>query len=420
MKNILKSFPSAESLLKWYYSVNRKNVFKVNGHIHTPYSFSSFQETEQAFTMASAENVKVLGINDFYSTDGYEDFYNLSLAYNIFPLFNIEFMGLLKDAQEKGVRINDPNNPGRIYFSGKGLDFPVNRKSNAFNTLTRIKDESHVQTRAMVEKTSEYMELIDPRLRLEFSEILDNYTKGMVRERHIARAVRDKSFGLYKTIEERFDFFKKLYDGKPSSVDMNDISGLENEIRSQLLKAGGKAFVKEDSETFLNLNEIINTILELGGIPCYPVLLDDSKGFITSFEQDYERLYKELSSNNIYCIELIPGRNDPGKLEEFVRFFQSKNYIILFGTEHNSPNLHPVTVTTKNGDPLNDYLQRVSYEGACVIAAHQYMRAKGMNGFINNNDISLETRKKKYIETGAAIIEYYLQFRPKLYSEKPS
>jgi len=29
----------------------------------------------------------------------------------IFPLFNIEFISLLKKEQKEGVRINDPNNP---------------------------------------------------------------------------------------------------------------------------------------------------------------------------------------------------------------------------------------------------------------------------------------------------------------------
>ena len=79
---------------------------------------------ETIFRMATDENIAVLGINDFFVTDGYEAFHNGSLKNKIFPLFNIEFIGLLKEEQKKGIRINDPNNPGRIYFCGKGLDYP--------------------------------------------------------------------------------------------------------------------------------------------------------------------------------------------------------------------------------------------------------------------------------------------------------
>ena len=97
---------------------------EANGHIHTPYSFSAFSDMETIFRMAREEKIAVLGINDFYVSDGYDEFHKGCIANRIFPLFNIEFIGLLKEEQKKGIRINDPNNPGRIYFSGKGLDYP--------------------------------------------------------------------------------------------------------------------------------------------------------------------------------------------------------------------------------------------------------------------------------------------------------
>jgi hypothetical protein len=45
----------------------------VNAHLHTPYSFSAFESIPQALDMAVAENVKVVGINDFYATEGYAE-----------------------------------------------------------------------------------------------------------------------------------------------------------------------------------------------------------------------------------------------------------------------------------------------------------------------------------------------------------
>lgn len=79
---------------------------------------------DEIFRMAARENIAALGINDFYITSGYNAFHKGCVENGIFPLFNIEFTGLLEEEQKKGIRINDPNNPGRIYFCGKGLDYP--------------------------------------------------------------------------------------------------------------------------------------------------------------------------------------------------------------------------------------------------------------------------------------------------------
>ena len=124
MHNFLTLFPPPEDLK--HHMSNR--VFpeyrESNGHIHTPYSFSAFSDLETVFIMARNESIALLGINDFYVTDGYTPFYKGCLNNRVFPLFNIEFIGLMKKEQQKGIRINDPINPGRIYFSGKGFDFP--------------------------------------------------------------------------------------------------------------------------------------------------------------------------------------------------------------------------------------------------------------------------------------------------------
>ena len=124
VKNFLSAFPPVDILKKEMQGISFPEVREANGHIHTPYSFSAFTDLDTLFKMAIEEKISVLGINDFYVTDGYNAFHKGCLANKIFPLFNIEFIGLLKEEQQKGIRINDPNNPGRIYFSGKGLDFP--------------------------------------------------------------------------------------------------------------------------------------------------------------------------------------------------------------------------------------------------------------------------------------------------------
>ncbi|MDR2472563.1 MAG: hypothetical protein LBD53_03215, partial [Tannerella sp.] len=64
----------------------------VNAHIHTPYSFSAFKYLTDALERANEEDVRVLGINDFYSTDGYTEWKVEAIKRHIYPLFNIEFI----------------------------------------------------------------------------------------------------------------------------------------------------------------------------------------------------------------------------------------------------------------------------------------------------------------------------------------
>ncbi|MGQ8335977.1 PHP domain-containing protein [Sunxiuqinia sp. A32] len=377
---------------------------KVNGHFHTPYSFSAFNEIEQVFKMAGTEDVKVLGINDFYTTDGYEEFAKLAKKYEVYPLFNIEFMALQKDLQAKGVRVNDPNNPGRTYFSGKGLQYPVKMNADMVDRLFKVQDESNRQTAQMIEKLNELLDELNAGFSFSFESLKEKYAKNLVRERHIAKALREKVVEEFATIEEQKTFFTKVFSGKEPKSAMDDFAGLENEIRGNLLKSGGRAFVPEDDKAFLSLEQVVELIIHAGGIPCYPVLLDNPNGEFTDFEGDYQKLYESLVAKNVYSLELIPGRNNPEILEEFVKFFNEKGFVITFGTEHNTPKLDPITVFNGNGDNLSDDMQQIGYEGACVIAAHQSLISAGKEGYLDKNGVAKIKERIEFIELGDRVI----------------
>jgi hypothetical protein len=408
MADFLNNFPDKTTILEETIA-NGRPVPEVNGHIHTPYSFSAFSNVEQAFRMAASENIKVLGINDFNTFDGHEEFYRMGSKYKIFPLFNIEFMGLLQEEQQNNIRINDPANPGRIYFSGKGLDYPPKLSPPSAQKLTRVKEESLKQTKLMVVKSSAYMQSFDKDLSLDYEDILQKYTMGMLRERHIAKAIRIKVYEKFSSENQRRDFLTRLFGGMGVVSQISDETGIENEIRGHLLKAGGPAFVKEDPQAFLPLDEIIEIIKDAGGIPCYPVLLDDNKGNYTEYEANKETLYQKLQSRNIYSIELIPGRNDFKALRCFVEYFHRKGFIITFGTEHNTPELSPLKVSTRGSVPLDDFLNEVSFEGAAIIAAHQYLRSRGDAALANGNIIFTHQLKNEYVELGTQVIKRFIR-----------
>jgi hypothetical protein len=406
MENFLKNFPPVVELSATLFPAGF--ICEVNGHIHTPYSFSAFSGVNPIFEMAVEEDIKILGINDFYTTGGYLEFQDNALENWVFPLFNIEFIALDRELQRKGVRVNDPNNPGRTYFSGKGLDFPVSLDAVHAQIVETVKAESLRQVETMVDKTNMVLAGIPSNLRLDYQDIRKNYARDLVRERHIAKALRISIFEKYQTPDERTAFLSKLYDGKEPKANLESNSSVEIEIRNNLLKAGGKAFIEEDEKAFLSVDAVIDIITNAGGIPCYPVLLDDPKGNITDFEVDKDALLVALSQKNIFCIELIPGRNDAGILEQFVQFFNSKGFIILLGTEHNTPDMIPLTVSCRHQAPLSDELRKISFEGACIIAAHQYLRAQGAESRVSRwNELSTD-QKNSIIALGKAVVYYFL------------
>lgn len=405
MNNILSSFPDPEALISNYPGIN---ILEVNGHVHTPYSFSAFQNISEIFAMAQKEKVSVVGINDFFVSDGYDEFGKEALKNKVFPLFNIEFIGLIKELQQKNIRVNDPNNPGRCYFTGKGLNYPFKLDDKLNKKLQVVIAESQTQVKAMVTKANEWFATVNAGIVLDFTEIKKRYAKELVRERHIAKAIRIAVFEKAAEEDSKVQLFTKIYGGKEPKMPMDDIPGLENEIRGNLLKAGGKAFVEEDPKAFMSIDEVMEIIVNAGGIPCYPVLLDDKNENYTEFEAKAEELYKELTKRNIGCIELIPGRNEASHLKKFVEYFNHREFVILFGTEHNAPDMIPLTCDTRGKKPLRDDLRRISYEGACVIAAHQYLQAKGLPSFIDEKGKPRNEEKEEFIELGNAVIHHYL------------
>lgn len=408
IKSIFSSFPGSDELEDGYKNQPEKPVPDINGHIHTPHSFSAFSSIEQAFHLAKSEGVSILGINDFYTTDGYNEFAELAQKHRIFPLFNIEFMTLQNDLQKAGIRVNDPNNPGRTYFSGKGLRQPSAMSKDSFKKLKDLQEESNRQTYEMVEKLNSFLSACNISIQFSSTELHKNLAKNLFRERHIAQAIRKTVFENEETETGRKTLLQRIFSGKEVKSPIENVAAMENEIRGNLLKSGGAAFVTEDPKAFLSLEEVIDLIIDAGGIPCYPVLLDDPKGVCTDYEADKEKLLTELIKNNVYSIELIPGRNDFHILKDFVTYFHKNGFVITFGTEHNTPQLDPMKITCRNGVDLDDELKQINYEGTAIIAAHQYLIANGKEGYLKGKKAKV-AEKEYFVELGKAVMSEFLK-----------
>jgi len=403
-----KTFPGKEELLKWYEQNGDGKVRLVNAHMHTPYSFSAFTDISQALNMAVNENVKVAGINDFYTTDGYYEWAEACAERKILPLFNIEYISLNRDDQSAGIKVNDPNNPGRTYLSGKGLAFPAKLDEPYASKLESVRLESNLQVQKMCDKLNEVLINNNAGFKLDYEDIKSNMTKGMVRERHLAKALREKINSRF-TSEDQLLFYKTIFGGKALKSDIGNFAAIENEIRGNLLKAGGAAFIPESPKAFLDMEDVCQIILKSGGIPTYPFLADDNNGKFTEFEAPKETVIEILKSRNICSVEFITTRNSIAVLEEYAGYFNKNGFVVTFGTEHNTPAMEPVELFARNNTPLSEMLLEINYEGACITAAHQYLVAKEGVGYLDKEGKPDQTKREYFTTLGKAIIEYLIK-----------
>ncbi|MDR0687724.1 MAG: hypothetical protein LBF55_03435, partial [Prevotellaceae bacterium] len=339
-------------------------------------------------------------------TDGYREWNMECFARGLYPLFNIEFIALQREDMEAGIRVNDPSNPGRTYLSGKGLAYPVILPEPFAKELAAAREESNAHVEKMCGKLNELLAKNGAGFALDFAAIKKELTKGSIRERHLAKALRMEVYRQSSgSKEEAARRFEAILGGKKLQADGDNFAAVENEIRGALLKSGGAAFVPENPKAFLPLGSVCKLILAAGGIPTYPFLADDAKGSFTDFEKDLERAAATLRQRSIYSVEFIATRNSAEVLERYATFLHEQGFVVTFGSEHNTPAMEPVMLSTRGGKPLSQKLVEIGYAGACVIASHQQAVLNNRQGYVDAQGKADVARRDEYIKDGDRAIK---------------
>jgi hypothetical protein len=230
-----------------------------------------------------------------------------------------------------------------------------------------------------------------------------------LQERHLAEAYEKQVSSLVPP-EAKERLLTELFQAAPSSL--HDPMKLQEDIRTHLVKAGKPGYVEEE---FIAFEEATQLILELGGIPCYPVLIDGATP-VCEFESSPEALWEQLQRLNVHLAEFIPIRNALPNLARYVKFLRDRGMPCTCGTEHNTPNLIPMIPSCAGGVPLDDEMRRVFWEGACLVAAHQYLRINGEEGYVDSHGgppyggrQGREARIREMASFGEAVIRRFRQ-----------
>ena len=387
---------------------------KVNAHIHLPPNFSAFETVAQAIGLADAQDVRVLGASNYYDYRVYADFAQQAKEKGIFPLFGLEIIALLEDLVRAGIKLNDPGNPGKMYICGKGITGFAPFSAQALSLLEVIRSKDSERMARMTERLAEVCAAAGAETGLNAEAVKARIVKRhacapeavYLQERHVAQAFQEV---LFEQVEggAREALLERLFGA--ASKAPNDAVGVQNEIRSHLMKAGKSAYV---AETFVGFDHAYQLILALGGIPCYPTLADGGN-MICPFEAPVEKLIAEIKGRGIYSAEFIPIRNTPEVLGDYVRTMRAAGLVVTAGTEHNTLDLIPMAPTCVNEQPIPEDLQEIFWEGACVVAAHQYLTFQGRPGFVDGEGrlnaayASDEARIAAFRRLGAAVIRQY-------------
>lgn len=385
---------------------------RCNLHIHLPPNFSAFDSVEQVVALAAAQDVRVLGVSNYYDYRVYNRFEQLAAEHRIVPLYGLEIIALLPELQSAGVRINDPGNPGKLYICGKGITAFDPLPSRAGELLEEIRRKDSERMRRMLERMADLAAAAGIQVRLTEQDVKERIARRhgcpveavYLQERHLAQAYQEEIFARYKEAD-RAVALERFLGGPPASA-LDDAVGLQNEIRSRLMKAGKPAFVPE---TFVGFEHARALILAMGGIPCYPTLADGAAP-ICEFETPPEDLIGRIKDWNIHMVEFIPIRNEPDVLERYAVAMRRAGLVITAGTEHNTLDLLPLEPQCLRGQPVPECVKELFWEGACVVAAHQARRREGQSGFVDaegepNSDFpDAEARISAFAEMGARVI----------------
>lgn len=388
-----------------------------NTHIHLPPNFSAFDRVEEAVNLASAEGLHILGISNYYDYSVYSEFAFRCLSARILPLFGTEIICLNEDLVRAGVRVNDPANPGKMYLCGKGIHRFKPLSEEAAALLQVIRDKDSARMREMVERLGEVFAAAGFDAELDELQVKQMVVERhgcpletvYLQERHIAQAFQERMAACL-TAEQQREVLRRAYGVEPQSA-LNDPVGVQNEIRSRLMKAGKPGYVPE---TFVDYEHARKLILALGGIPCYPVLADGVQP-PCEFEETPEALLERLREYDIHCAEFIPNRNAPEVLEHYVSALRRAGIVVTAGTEHNTRDRIPLTPACKGDAPLPSSVAAWFWEGACVVAAHMWRGVRGEPGYVDEFGRLCHERShvqetiRTFAHEGAAVVGRYRQ-----------
>lgn len=352
-----------------------------NLHCHSFYSYNGYGLSPSALAWeARKRGWFAVGLVDFDVLDGVDEF--LAAAHGL-GLKACAGMETRIFVPEFGSRvINSPGEPGISYHMGVGFT----SGAEAGNPLVqRLKAIAQGRNRGLVSRVNVHL---DP-VKLDYDEdVLPLTPNGNATERHVCMAYDAKAAAHFPDLEARTAYWAQKLTMPKEAVQqiLNDPAGLQGQIRSKTMKAGGVGYVQPEGPDFPRLEEVNQFVLAAGAIPTLAWLDGTTEG-----ETALDELLDVMMLAGVAMVNIIPDRNwNIAKAEEkrvkvqnlqrFVQTAQERNLPILVGTEMNAPGQK--FVDDFNAPELAPFYE-IFRRGAHIVHAHTMLQAQLGMGYLS-------------------------------------
>jgi len=307
----------------------------VNMHCHSFYSFNGYGYSPSALAwLAKREGYKVIGIVDFDTLDGVNEFLQACEILDVRGSTGIETRSYFPEFSDRVI--NSPGEPGVSYVMGVGFSnsiVPDESKSILENMQKRAKNRNKV----IVDRVNAFLDTVSVDYE---AEVVTLTPGGNATERHIVQAYvlasRKKSSDVATFWSEKLDLSKEEV-----IKFLEDLPRLQNIIRKKLIKKGGVGYIEPTADSFPLLEDVNKLIISCGAIPCITWLDGTTQG-----EMDAEELFALQIDKGAAVLNIIPDRNwnikdekikkqKLNNLYQTVKMAQAFNLPLNVGTEMN-------------------------------------------------------------------------------------
>ena len=338
----------------------------INLHVHTNESFSVFRSPAEAVWQAYQEDIEYFGIDDHYTTAGHEEFGLACEIARIKAVFSLEAKAMDPDALAKGIRINDPTNPGRVYLIGKGVSRELKPGSKSHTLLRSVREAIQRRNRTIVERLNTHAVEKGHAMDLTYSEVQALTPRGNATERHAIQAFCETVDSLAGCPEERKRIYETLLSTEMDEERLQKPWEVQAIARAQLIRSGMPCYVKEDSEAFPTLEGLIRIYLDYGAIPTYSIMANP----LTKGEEDIEALTRKVKQQGLVAFEMFDFRGTADeRVREIMAIAGDHGYPVFIGSENNTKELFPLTGKIGQSPEYYSYFR----ESADCVLGHQLL-----------------------------------------------
>ena len=348
----------------------------INLHIHTNESFSVFRSVTEAVWHAYRGGIEYFGINDHYTTAGYDEFGKACDIAAIKAGFGMEIKTMDEEAFRKGIRVNDPENPGRVYLIAKGITRSLKKEGKTYRTLHSMQAAIRERNTKIAANLKRYAGEKGYHIDFTYDDAKALTPHGNASERHVIQAFCEKIDLLKDDTLERKEIYQDLVGSNFEEDLIEDVSELQSLVRSSLIRSGKPCFVPEDRAAFSSVEEVIDIFREFGAVPTYSVMAEP----ITPEEKDIEALLKKVKGRGLFAFDFLEFRTGEKRAKEVIDIATHYGFPVFIGTEHNMKKMLPMIGEIGKNPQFYDYLRK----SADFVIGHQLLSELCDFGYIDS------------------------------------